>query len=401
MNSHCDVCVVGNGAIGKVTALGLAQAGVKTNLLVPFSGSQNAISPSRTTEWDVRVYALNQIARDLLATIKVWDAMDATRIAPVDAMIVNGDGKSRSGKLTFDAYGARTNQLAWIVEDANLNQALDAALKFAPNLHIVAGKAIKLSSNSDRATIDLESGSQIHASLVVGADGGQSWVRGQCGIGIDYRPYHQKALVTNFSCEKPHHGAAWQWFTSHSGIVALLPLPGQRISLVWSAPENLADVLTQESLDGLARRVEELPGQPFGRLTPLQPEAKKSFPLALIRPHAITASHVALVGDAAHVVHPLAGHGMNLGFADVSVLLRMINEHGPSGDYGDDRLLSRYARARKEDILLMQLATDGLERLFATDLEPVSFLRNAGLNLIDKIPFIKRKLISHALRGAN
>ncbi|MDQ9171057.1 FAD-dependent monooxygenase [Oxalobacteraceae bacterium R-40] len=401
MNSHCDVCVVGNGAIGKVTALGLAQAGVKTNLLVPFSGSQNSISPSRTADWDVRVYALNQIARDLLAAIKVWDAMDATRIAPVDAMIVNGDGKSRSGKLTFDAYGARVKELAWIVEDANLNQALDAALKFAPNLHIVAGKAVKLSSDSDRATIELESGSQIHASLVVGADGGQSWVRGQCGIGIDYRPYHQKAIVTNFSCEKPHHGAAWQWFTSHSGIIALLPLPGQRISLVWSAPENLAETLMQESLDGLARRIEELPGQPFGRLTPLQPEVKKSFPLALIRPHAITASRVALVGDAAHVVHPLAGHGMNLGFADVNALLQLINEHGPSGDYGDDRLLGRYARARKEDILLMQLATDGLERLFATELEPVSFLRNAGLNLIDKFPFIKRRLISHALRGAN
>lgn len=401
MNSHCDVCVVGNGAIGKVTALGLAQAGIKTNLLVPFSGSQNSISPSRTADWDVRVYALNQIARDLLAAIKVWDAMDATRIAPVDAMIVNGDGKSRSGKLTFDAYGARVKELAWIVEDANLNQALDAALKFAPNLHIVAGKAVKLSSDSDRATIELESGSQIHASLVVGADGGQSWVRGQCGIGIDYRPYHQKAIVTNFSCEKPHHGAAWQWFTSHSGIIALLPLPGQRISLVWSAPENLAETLMQESLDGLARRIEELPGQPFGRLTPLQPEVKKSFPLALIRPHAITASRVALVGDAAHVVHPLAGHGMNLGFADVNALLQLINEHGPSGDYGDDRLLGRYARARKEDILLMQLATDGLERLFATELEPVSFLRNAGLNLIDKVPFIKRRLISHALRGAN
>jgi ubiquinone biosynthesis UbiH/UbiF/VisC/COQ6 family hydroxylase len=400
MNLHCDVCVVGNGAIGKVAALGLAQAGLKVRLLVPNSVAVDSAVPA-TADWDVRVYALNQMARNLLTTIKVWDAMDATRVAPVDAMVVQGDGEAHAGKLTFDAYGARVKELSWIVEDANLSRALDAALKFAPNLQIVAGSAVKLCSDSDGAVIHLQDGSRIHASLIVGADGGQSWVRGQCGIGIDYRPYHQRAVVTNFSCEKSHHGAAYQWFTSHSGIVALLPLPGQRVSLVWSAPDTLADTLMRESLTQLARRIEALPRQPFGHLEPLQPEARKAFPLALIRPHAITAPRVALVGDAAHVVHPLAGHGMNLGFSDVHALLRAIAEHGSVGDCGDSRLLKRYARARKEDILLMQLATDGLERLFATELEPVSFIRNAGLNLIDKFPFIKRRLITHALRGAN
>ncbi len=401
MNLSCDVCVVGNGAIGKTTALGLAQAGLKVQLLVPPAlPASGVVAPARTGEWDVRVYALNQIARTLLTSIKVWDAMDATRIAPVDSMVVKGDGKPRSGQLTFDAYGARAKELAWIVEDANLNQALDAALKFTPNVHIVAGKAVRLSSGPEHAAIDLEDGSRILALLVVGADGGQSWVRGQCDIGIDYRPYHHRAVVTNFSCEKPQHGVACQWFTSHSGIVALLPLPGERISLVWSAPDKLADTLMQETLAQLAQRVGELPEQPFGRLEPLVPESRKAFPLALIRPHAITAQRVALVGDAAHVVHPLAGHGMNLGFADVHALLRSIAERRGE-DCGDSRLLGRYARARKEDILLMQMATDGLERLFASELEPISFIRNAGLNLIDKIPLIKRRLISHALRGTN
>lgn len=401
MNLHCDVCVVGNGAIGKVAALGLAQAGLKVQLLVPKSGALESAVSASAADWDVRVYALNQIARNLLTTIKVWDAMDAARIAPVDAMVVKGDGETHAGKLTFDAYGARVKELSWIVEDANLSRALDAALKFAPNVQIVAGKAVKLDDNSEQAVIHLQDGSCVHASLIVGADGGQSWVRGQCGIGIDYRPYHQRAVVTNFSCENSHRGAAHQWFTSHSGIVALLPLPGQRVSLVWSAPDALADTLMRESLTQLAKRVEELPGQPFGHLEPLQPEARKAFPLALIRPHAITAPRVALVGDAAHVVHPLAGHGMNLGFADVNALLRTIAEQGSNEECGDGRLLKRYARARKEDILLMQLATDGLERFFATELEPVSFIRNAGLNLIDKFPFIKRRLITHALRGGN
>jgi ubiquinone biosynthesis UbiH/UbiF/VisC/COQ6 family hydroxylase len=401
MNLHCDVCVVGNGAIGKVAALGLAQTGLKVRLLIPKAAPVDSAALAQKADWDVRVYALNQIARNLLTSIKVWDAMDATRIAPVDAMVVNGDGEAHAGKLTFDSYGARVKELAWIVEDANLSQALDTALKFAPNVQLVAGSAVQLCVDSDQAVIHLQDGSRIHASLVVGADGAQSWVRGQCGTGIDYRPYHQRAVVANFSCENPHHGAAWQWFTAQSGIVALLPLPGQRISLVWSAPDALADTIMQESLAQLAKRIEELPGQPFGHLEPLQPEARKALPLALIRPHAITAPRVALVGDAAHVVHPLAGHGMNLGFADVHALLQLIAEQGAGEECGGSRLLKRYARARKEDILLMQLATDGLERLFATELEPVSFLRNAGLNLIDKFPFIKRRLITHALRGAN
>ncbi|HSY25870.1 MAG TPA: FAD-dependent monooxygenase, partial [Burkholderiaceae bacterium] len=118
---------------------------------------------------------------------------------------------------------------------------------------------------------------------------------------------------------------------------------------------------------------------------------------SLVRPHAIAAPNVALIGDAAHVVHPLAGHGMNLGFADVASLLKLVVERGAERECGDARVLSRYARARKEDILLMQLATDGLERLFSSDFEPLRIARNLGLNLLDKLPIIKRRLISQAL----
>jgi 2-polyprenyl-6-methoxyphenol hydroxylase-like FAD-dependent oxidoreductase len=127
------------------------------------------------------------------------------------------------------------------------------------------------------------------------------------------------------------------------------------------------------------------------------PETVKSFPLALIRPHALTASRVALIGDAAHVIHPLAGHGMNLGFADVAALIKAVVERGAHRDCGDARVLARYTRSRKEDILLMQLATDGLARLFSTDVEPLRFARNLGMNLVDRLPGLKRRLIGHAL----
>jgi 2-octaprenylphenol hydroxylase len=393
MDLKSDICVIGNGAIGKTAALGFAQAGLNVSLLIPAASAATAPSDA----WDARVYALNKVARGLLADLKVWDALDQSRIAAVDAMIIHGDRAQYAGLLEFDAYNARTDALAWIAEDSNLNQALDAALRFAPNLRIVAGCAARLVTTADNAIVELENHDTLTASLIVGADGGQSWVRTQCDIGIDYRSYRQRAIVSNFECEEPHHGAAQQWFTSQEGIIALLPLPGRRVSLVWSAPEALADALLNESLTQLSQRLSALPGQKLGQLRPLQPETVKALPLALIRPHAVTAPRVALAGDAAHVVHPLAGHGMNLGFADIAALLKTIAQREAHRDCGDSRVLGRYARARKEDILLMQLATDGLERLFATDFEPLSVVRNIGLSLVNKLPGLKRTLISHAL----
>ena len=392
-----DVCIVGNGAIAKTAALGFAQAGHSVTVLVPPAGPAAEPPASATGQaWDVRVYALNHTAHKLLASLKVWGALDQARVAPVEAMVVNGDGK-QPGDLAFDAFGAHVGSLAWIVEDRNLNQALDAALKFAPNVHIVSGRAARLDAGDSGATVTLEDGAAIAGELVLGADGGQSWVRGQCDIGLDYRSYHQRAVVTNFSCEKPHHGVAHQWFTGAEGVVALLPLPGKRVSLVWSAPDALADTLMQETLSEMAVRLAVYAESQLGALRPLQPEAVKDVPLALIRPHAIVAPRVALVGDAAHVIHPLAGHGMNLGFADIAELLKTLAAREDQRSIGDARVLARYARARKEDVLLMQLATDGLARLFGTDLEPVRVVRNFGLNLLDKLPMLKRRLMAHAM----
>lgn len=393
MHFQSNICVIGNGAVGKAAALGFAQAGLSVTLLSP---PDSAAAPVQSAGWDARVYALNHVAHDLLSSLKVWQALDASRVAPVDTMIVKGDGK-QAGNLAFDAYGARTGALAWIVEDRNLNSALDAALKFAPNMRIASGRAVRLRTDVAGASVQLDNGGLIESSLVVGADGAQSWVRGQCDIGLDYRSYGQRAIVTNFECDKPHHDTAYQWFTSSEGIVALLPLPGQRASLVWSAPETLAQILMREPLAQLAERVTQLSGRQLGQLRPLQPELVKAFPLSLLRPHSIVAPRVALIGDAAHVVHPLAGHGMNLGFADVAALVKLVSEREPHRDCGDERVLGRYARARKEDIFLMQAATDGLERLFAADFEPLRLARNIGLNLVNKLPVLKRALISHAM----
>ena len=397
MQSNCDICIIGNGAIGKAAALGFAQAGASVTLLdalVPAAAPVPATAPQ---QWDLRVYALNPVARALLTRLRVWDALDASRVTAVDAMVVEGDAGARAGRLEFDSYAARSDALAWIVEDSNINAALDSALKFAANVRRVQGTADAMQCDAAAGVVTLAGGERIAAELIVGADGAQSWVRAQTGIDIDYRPYGQRAVVANFTCEKPHRGVARQWFSATEGIVALLPLAGNRVSLVWSAPDDLAAALLEATAEALAARVSAYCQASLGMLTPLDAAAAKAFALVILRPHAITAARVALIGDAAHVVHPLAGQGMNLGFADLDTLLQVVAERGAHRDRGDARVLARYARERKESILLMHLATDGLQRLFAADIEPLRIARNIGLDLVNQLPFLKRRLITQAM----
>jgi ubiquinone biosynthesis UbiH/UbiF/VisC/COQ6 family hydroxylase len=362
-------------------------------LLSPQAVTQKTIQP----EWDARVFALNHTAKNLLTRLKVWDALDLQRVAPVESMQVFGSGlqtTSDSG-LQLDAYAAHQEAMAWIVEGQNLNQALDAALRFAPNVQIVVGKTRAMSP--DFMDLSLENGDVIEADLWVGADGAQSWVRNQAGIGLDYRSYGQRGVVANFACAKPHHGIAHQWFIGEQGVVALLPLPGQQVSLVWSAPEALAQTLMQEGVDLLAQRLALFCDTVLGSLTPLPPQQVRSFPLNFISPHAIVGPHLALVGDAAHVVHPVAGHGMNLGFSDVVALLESVTERESWRSCGDPRVLQRYARSRKEEVLLMQLTTDGLIRLFGIQSPMVQTGLKLGMNVLNQLPFLKNQLIQHAM----
>jgi ubiquinone biosynthesis UbiH/UbiF/VisC/COQ6 family hydroxylase len=397
MKKQFQICVVGNGAVGKASALALAQAGYSVMLLSPSQAESNASKWKASGEWDCRVYALNHATKNLLSSLKVWDAMDQARIAPIEAMDIKGDDTQHAGHLSFDAYGAHVGALAWIVEDGNLNLALDNALQFTQGVEIMQATATQMHVDAEEVQIDLNNGSAIHTSLVLGADGANSWIRAQTDIGLDYRSYDQRAVVANFSCDKPHHGVASQWFLGAEGIVALLPLAGSQVSLVWSAPDKLAETLLSETAEQLASRLNKLPQLALGELHPLPPAVPRGFPLRLMRAQSFAAERTVLVGDAAHVFHPLAGQGMNLGFADVIALLEALGPADANTDCGEARALQRYARSRKEEVLLMQLATDGLERLFTSDFTPLRVLRNTGMNIVNRVPFLKRSLIKRAL----
>ena len=255
-----------------------------------------------------------------------------------------------------------------------------------------------LHTGADAVSLTLADGRACEAQLIIAADGARSWVRAAAGITTDDIPYGQTAVVANFHTEKPHFNSAFQWFRDGpadrgSSILAWLPLPGQQISIVWSAPDALAAELMAMPTDALANRVAEAGGNALSALRSAGVPA--SFPLRNQRARSLIAPRVALVGDAAHVVHPLAGQGLNLGFGDCAELARCLDG---ARDPGEHLTLRRYERARKAAILEMYGLTHGLQRLFSSQALPVRTLRNAGLNFTGRLPVIPELLVRLATR---
>lgn len=381
-----DVAVVGGGLVGKTAALALTQSGYKTALLAQPAAPRPADLP-----FDTRVYALSSSSQALLERLRVWQALDPRRLAPVYDMRVYGDAHA---ELHFSAYQASVPQLAWIAESSLIETSLDTALRFQPNLTWFDARAQGFDVRDDAATLTLSSGQVLDADLIVGADGAHSWVRSQMGARIERRDYRQTGVVANFKASLPHRETAYQWFRDGE-IVALLPLPDGHVSLVWSAHTAHADELLALDPARLAAEVERVSHGQLGTLECVTPAA--GFPLALQTVDKLIAPRVALVGDAAHLIHPLAGQGMNLGLRDVAALADAIANKESFRNLGDTVLLRRYERSRREDIRALMVATDGLQRLFAVPGSLAKAVRNAGMAFVGAQPLVKRWLVSAAL----
>jgi len=437
-----DVAVVGRAAVGLATGLALARAGLRVAMVGPDApGAETArsapgqpgaagfvvASPHAAGDWDNRVFALSPSSRALLDALGAWQAMDADRIAPVHDMRIWPDAAGAHSSplepkaLHFSAWQARIDALAWIVENRNLTRALAQACRFAGFATFDSPlSALDLEGDPGAARLVLGDGRTLKTRLVVGADGANSRVRELAGITGSLTDYPQRAVVANFDTTLPHRDCAYQWFGEH-GILALLPLPiggahagapaavssaapAGRCSIVWSAPHSLADELLALEPAELASRVEAVSGGMLGQMTPIGPAA--GWPLRLGKVDSLVAHRVALVGDAAHVVHPLAGQGMNLGFGDVQALADTMRGREAPRDPGERLLLRRYERSRAEPVLAMRLATDGLQKLFDPGSAlsqgpfgaPLAALRGLGWQAVASSGLLRRLLVSQAVR---
>jgi ubiquinone biosynthesis UbiH/UbiF/VisC/COQ6 family hydroxylase len=367
-----DVLVRGAGIVGQCLALSLSRSGLQVAL---HPEPARADAPA-----DVRAYALNAASVNLLRSLKVWDGLPANAATPVYDMHVQGDAAEAA--IDFSAFDQRVGELAWITDAPVLERELASAVRFAPHVSVLAA----------------DGSEPVQAALTALCEGKHSATRAALGVAFERHDYGHSAVAARLVASEPHLGTARQWFRSPD-VLALLPFDapqaGRSYALVWSLPSERAQALLALDEAAFDQELMQATGGAAGTLHLASPRA--AWPLALARAQAWCGPGWVLLGDAAHVVHPLAGQGLNLGLADVAALARVLAEREPWRGLGEERLLRRYVRERAVPTWAMGTLTDGLLRLFAQPAPAARELRNRGLTLVNRLSPVKRWLTARAL----
>ncbi|HEX9707364.1 MAG TPA: UbiH/UbiF/VisC/COQ6 family ubiquinone biosynthesis hydroxylase [Steroidobacteraceae bacterium] len=395
MKRDFDVVIVGGAMAGAGAAALLAATPSTASLRIALLEPKPASLPAADAPLDLRVSALSRASQQLLEQTGAWPVV-VERAVAYQRMVVWEERMDPAGPgaLVFDAAELGEPDLGHIAENRSIQAALTARAQEAGVVLLRAGFTT-LEIAGDAIRICLDDGREYRATLAVGADGAESAVRRQAGIDVRGWDYGQRAVVAHLRPERPHGDTAWQRFLD-TGPLALLPLSDGRVSLVWSTLPAIAEELVQCDAAEFAARVTESSAAVLGRLAPASPRA--SFPLRLLHARRYVADRIALVGDAAHTVHPLAGQGINLAFLDAAALVDVLGAAVRAGDDpGELRVLRRYERWRKAEALPAILLLDGIKRLFFGDNPVQSRLRQGALGLVQAARPLKRMFMQRAL----
>ncbi len=388
MEIETDVLIIGGGLVGGPLACALAAAGVSVSV-VDAEDPETAVAP----EFDGRASAVALAPQRVLAAIGLWP-----EIAPYAAAIEQirvSDGPSPLF-LHYDHRTLGDEPFGWIVENRAIRRAIMHRMAELPLLKLFApARLVDLQREADRVVAQLADGTRLSAALAVAADGRASPTRVAAGIGISRWDYGQTAIVCTVAHSRPHHGVAQERFLP-SGPFAILPLPGNRSSVVWSEKSHLVPAIMAQDDEAFRRELETRFGDFLGGIALEGP--RFAYPLSIQFADAYTAHRLALVGDAAHGMHPVAGQGMNMGLRDVAALAEVLVEAKRLGiDPGNATVLNRYTRWRRFDNMLMLGITDGLVRLFSNDFGPLRLARDLGMAAIDRVAPLKRFFMRHAM----
>lgn len=396
MKRDFDVVIVGGAMAGAGAAALLAANPETASLRIALIEPKPAAAPPAGDPLDLRVSALSRASQQLLERAGAWPAVVARGAAAYQRMVIWEERADPAGPgaLVFDAAELGEPDLGHIVE----NRAVQAALTeraVAAGVVLLRAGFTTLEAASDAVRIALADGREFRAGLVVGADGAESAVRTQAGIGVRGWDYEQRAVVAHLRPGRGHRDTAWQRFLD-TGPIALLPLADGRVSLVWSTLPTLAEELVACGDAEFSQRVTAASAGVLGTLEPTGPRA--SFPLRLLDARQYAAERIALIGDAAHTVHPLAGQGINLAFLDAGALVDVVGAAVEAGDDpGEPAVLRRYERWRKAEAWPAIALLDGIKRLFSGGNPLQSRVRRGALELTQSLPPLKRVLMQRAL----